>query len=98
MSDQDYNVTSPKSETPSGIDPLWLRILYMAFLAFLGYLAFWAALATGLVQLTVKLVSRDINPELDAINKALVRYLHDCMTYVTFTGDEKPFPFRPFSD
>jgi hypothetical protein len=88
-------MTSPlEPAPPTADDPLWLRIFFIIILAFLAYFVFWIAIVTGIIQLAAKLVSQDINPELDRINKNLADYMRECIAYITFAADEKPFPFR----
>lgn len=74
-----------------------IRIAFMIFYGVLGYVSFILLIIMGVVQVVVALVTREPNKELGNFARSAATYLGECMAYVAFARDEKPFPFgSPF--
>jgi uncharacterized protein DUF4389 len=77
-------------------EPLWQRLLYMAGFWFLGNIAFSLSILLGAVQLLVLFLGGSRNEELAKFSRRLVAFVFECLSYITFDQDDKPFPFGPF--
>ena len=86
---------APRIESQSK-EPLWQRALFMVGFWILGYLAFYLAIIMGVLQLAYAVLSRERNEELKRFSRAVSTYLGQCLAFITFTRDEKPFPFDKF--
>lgn len=76
-------------------DPHWARLIFMLVYWLLGGIAFCLAALLGVAQLIV-LWSRGRRHEgLESSGALLARYACDCLRYIVFAGDEKPFPLGP---
>lgn len=81
--------------TPERRD-LWIRLLYMVVFWFLGNVAFSVAIFLGAIQFVVILVTGDKNEELRSFSRNLVQYVWECLAFVIFAREDKPFPLDKF--
>lgn len=88
--------TSSAPSEATAQEPLWLRFIYMIAYALLAHVAFSLALFLGVVQLVVILVTKEKNEELRNFSRNLVQYVGECLSFVIFTREEKPFPLGKF--
>lgn len=77
-------------------EPLWLRFVYMIGFGFLAHIAFSLSLFLGVVQFVVLLVSKRKNEELLQFSRRLILYVGECLAFVVFAREEKPFPLGRF--
>ncbi|MGB5091845.1 MAG: DUF4389 domain-containing protein [Parvibaculum sp.] len=75
---------------------LLYRFLYMLAFWFLGNIAFSLSILMGAVQLAVILVTGKRNEELRNFSRNLIQYVWQCLAFVTFASEEKPFPLGSF--
>ncbi len=83
-------------EASSGRKELWIRFLYMIAYWFLGNIAFSVAIFLGAVQFVVILITGDKNEELRSFSRNLIQYVWECLAFVIFAREEKPFPLGRF--
>jgi|GEM_PF-2331948 len=91
--------SEPSAEAPletEEAEPLWLRFVYMIGYAVLGHIAFSLALFLGVVQIVLLLIRKEMNDEVTAFNRNLIAYVGECLSYVTFLREDKPFPLAKF--
>lgn len=88
--------TSSAPSEATAQEPLWLRFIYMIAYALLAHVAFSLALFLGVVQLVVILVTKEKNEELRNFSRNLVQYVGECLSFVIFAREEKPFPLGKF--
>jgi hypothetical protein len=92
--------TSTPSEMPAdevrAQEPLWLRFVYMLGFGFLAHIAFSLALFLGVVQIVLMFAGKEKNDELLAFSRNLVQYVGECLAFVVFARDDKPFPLGKF--
>lgn len=75
---------------------LWIRFLYMIAYWFLGNIAFSIAIFLGAFQFVVILVTGNKNEELRSFSRNLIQYVWECLAFVIFAREEKPFPLSRF--
>lgn len=88
--------TSSAPSDSTAQEPLWLRFIYMIAYALLAHVAFSLALFLGVVQLVVILATKGKNEELRGFSRNLVQYVGECLSFVIFARDQKPFPLGKF--
>ena len=98
--------TSTGSGTPSGDDAgsdvssarkeLGFRLLYMIAFWFLGHVAFSVAIFLAALQFVVVLITGEKNEELRKFSRNLIQYVWECLAFVIFAREEKPFPLGRF--
>lgn len=95
MSDVSSESVEPEAEV-SESEPLWLRFLYMIGFGILAHIAFSLALFLGVVQIVLLLLRKDLNEELLGFSRNLIAYIGECLSYIVFVRDDKPFPLAKF--
>lgn len=79
-------------------EPLWQRLLYMIGFWFLGNISFSLSILLGAVQLVVVFLGGSRNEELAKFSRRLIEYVYECLSFIVFDREEKPFPFGPFPE
>jgi len=79
-------------------EALWLRLLFMIGYWFLGHLAFSVSVFLGALQFVVILIRGEANTELKTFSGNLIQFVWQCLAYLTFNTNEKPFPLSRFPD
>jgi len=93
--------TSPEpsesvADTTQKVEPLWQRFLYMIAFAIFANIAFSLALFLGVVQIVLLWVRKEKNEELLNFSRNLVAFVGECLNYIVFVSEEKPFPIGKF--
>ncbi|MBX3504649.1 MAG: DUF4389 domain-containing protein [Parvibaculum sp.] len=83
-------------DASAGRKELWIRLLYMIGYWFLGNIAFSVAIFLGALQFVVVLITGSKNEELRGFSRNLIQYVWECLAFVVFARDEKPFPLGRF--
>ncbi len=99
MSDTSTSSEPSAEDVSSNIsvkEPLWLRFLYMLGFGILASVAFSLALFLGVVQIVLLLTRKEKNEELLNFSRSLVAYVSECLAFIVFARDEKPFPLSKF--
>ncbi|MCY4035680.1 MAG: DUF4389 domain-containing protein [Hyphomicrobiales bacterium] len=73
-------------------DPLWARLLFMLGYWMLGCIAFSIAVLLGIAQLIVVWVRGGRHGGLETSGNLFANYAYECLKYIVFASDEKPFP------
>jgi len=84
------------SSTDDQAQPFWQRCLYMFGFAILAYMTFWVLILMAVVQCVVYLIDKDANADLKKFSRNTVQYLFELMAFISFSSDERPFPFGKF--
>lgn len=87
---------APSEVLTSERKELFFRFLFMLAFWFLGYIAFSLSILLGAVQLVVILIKGSKNDELATFSRNLIQYVWQCLAYITFATEEKPFPLGSF--
>ncbi len=74
----------------------WLRFVYLVVFGFAFYLSILLTFAASVFQFLAKLFSGAAFGGLAEFGENLATYQGQVTRYLTFTSDEKPFPFAPF--
>ena len=83
-------------DTVAAQEPLWMRFIYMLCFWFLGNIAFSLSVFLGVVQVVVILVRGHKNEELRQFSRNLIQFVWECLAFIVFAREEKPFPFGKF--
>lgn len=83
-------------DASSGCKELWIRFLYMIAYWFLGNIAFSVAIFLGALQFVVVLITGNKNEELRSFSRNLIQYVWECLAFVIFAREDKPFPLGRF--
>lgn len=74
----------------------WLRFVYLVVLGVAFYLAITLTFATSIFQFLAKLFGGQSFAGLAEFGDNLANYQAQVIRFLTFSSDEKPFPFAPF--
>ncbi len=72
---------------------IWLRLAYMLVSALILYVALAVFWLVSLVQFLFVLITGDRQFRLAQFNDILSTYIAECVRYISFSSDHKPFPF-----
>ena len=72
----------------------WERAIFTILYGFFLYICVQLILLLAALRLVLFLVSWDANNQLDSAFVWLVDFFKDCVEYLSFNTDEKPFPFH----
>ena len=75
---------------------LGIRLLYMVAFWFLGHIAFSVAIFLAVVQFVVVFLTGEKNEELRKFSRNLIQYIWECLAFLIFAREEKPFPLGRF--
>jgi len=74
----------------------WLRFVYLVVFGFAFYLSIVVTFATSIFQFLAKLFGGHSFAVLAEFGSNLATYQAQVTRFLTFSSDEKPFPFAPF--
>ena len=77
---------------------IWLRLIFMIVLSVAFSVAEVITFAVVAFQFLASLFTGQPNDRLARFGRNLARYLQQITVYLTFTTEEKPFPFTPWPD
>lgn len=77
---------------------IWLRLVYMVVLGVAFYVAEFVTWVVVVIQFLTSLFTGRTNDRLTRLGRNLAQYLKQIMVFLTFAGEEKPFPFAPWPD
>ena len=77
---------------------IWLRLVFMIVLSVAFNVAEVIIFAVVAFQFLASLFTGQPNDRLARFGRNLARYLQQITVYLTFTTEEKPFPFTPWPD
>jgi hypothetical protein len=81
--------------TRSGI---WLRLVYMVVLGIAFHVAEFVIWVVVVFQFLTSLFTGKPNDRLTRLGRNLAHYIKQVMVFLTFAGEEKPFPFAPWPE
>jgi Domain of unknown function (DUF4389) len=74
----------------------WLRFVYLVVFGIAFYISVLITFASSVLQFLAKLFSGSAFEGLAELGYNLATYQAQVTRYLTFSSDEKPFPFAPF--
>ncbi len=77
---------------------IWLRLVFMIVLSVAFNVAEIITFAVVVFQFLASLFTGQPNDRLTRFGRNMARYLQQITVYLTFTTEEKPFPFTPWPD
>ncbi len=72
----------------------WTRGLFMLLIAFLMEVAKVVTGAVVVLQFLFAVFSGEVNANLRQFGASLAHYIFQCVRFLTYNSDEKPFPFQ----
>tara|TARA_R110000824_G_scaffold390760_24_gene588144 strand:+ start:22264 stop:22575 length:312 start_codon:yes stop_codon:yes gene_type:complete len=84
------------TERSEASEPLWVRFLYMLGFGVLAHIAFSLTLFLGVVQIVLLALRKGTNEELMGFSRGLIAYIGQCLGFIVFISNEKPFPLGKF--
>jgi len=72
----------------------WTRIMYMVLFTIIFNIASFVIGAVILVQALFALVTASQNDNVQKLGTGLAHYISEILSYLTYTAEEKPFPFK----
>jgi len=89
--------TNSSEEQASG-SSIWIRGLYMLLFIIIARLAEMVVGLVALIQFILKAATNNTNDNLTKLGQQLSRYMYDIIQFQTFNSEDKPFPFKPWSE
>jgi hypothetical protein len=77
---------------------IWLRLVFMIIMSAAYSVAEIVILTVVVFQFLASLITGQPNDQLARFGRNLARYLQQNIVFMTFTTEEKPFPFTPWPD
>ena len=76
----------------------WLRLLIMLIFVLIYGVAELVVAAVILFQVGSMLITGGRNGRADDLGQRLATYVYEVIRFLTYTSDERPFPFGPWPD
>ena len=77
---------------------IWLRLVFMIVMGMAYSVGEIVAFVVIVFQFVASLFTGKPNDQLKRFGRNLARYFQQITVYMTFTTEEKPFPFAPWPD
>lgn len=74
----------------------WLKGLFIVLFLAIGYVTGIVIVLIAILQFVFSVALNAPNKNLLDFSKKLTSYFYEIVTYVTFSSDQKPFPFSPW--
>ncbi len=71
----------------------WVRGLFILMFVFMLVVARLVTGAVVVIQFLFTVFTGQVNDNLKTFGASLARYVYNCLLFVTYNSDEKPFPF-----
>ena len=71
----------------------WIRGLFILLFAFALVIARFVTGAVVVIQFLFTVFTGQVNDNLKIFGASLARYVYNCLLFVTYNSDDKPFPF-----
>ena len=71
----------------------WMRILYMILFVFAYIIVEFILTGVIIAQILFNLFTGQANERLRAFGQDLSKYVYDILTFMTYSSEDKPFPF-----
>ena len=83
-----------------GAVQVWIRLAFMLMFAIVLYAAMAVYTVLVVVQFLFVLLTTNRNINLAQFADVLCQYMNQCLRFISFSSDDKPFPFAdlPVSD
>ena len=76
----------------------WMRFLYMLLFAVILYFASVVVFAVVVLQFIFALLTGGDNENLRKFGASLSSYIYQCLQFLTYASDDKPFPFTDWPE
>jgi hypothetical protein len=72
---------------------VWLRLLFMILFVVIGHITGWLVVAVGIFQFLCVVITGQKNAQVADFGDGLSKYLYQIARFISFGGEDKPFPF-----
>lgn len=86
------NAPAEPARQPFPVERLLLSVVF----AIVAWFVFWVAVLLAILQFVATAIAGHVNSELKSISGNVILYLAQLVSYISFVGDERPFPLGPF--
>ena len=76
----------------------WVRLFYMAVFVVIFNVAELAIAVVAVVQFLLKLATGEVHERLRTLGGTLGTYVHQIIAFLTFHGEDMPYPFGEWPD
>lgn len=76
----------------------WSRLVYMVLFALCVYVAAFVVAVLIVVQFLFALVTGTDNRKLRQMGNGVAHYIHQCLLFLTYSSEQKPFPFSDWPE
>jgi len=77
---------------------IWLRLVYMLVFVFAVYISMMVFWCVVIVQFLFALITGERNPNIAKFSDVLCQYITQCLSFLGFVTEDKPFPFDDFPE
>ena len=72
----------------------WVRFLFMVVYAFVINFVLTICIGLAFIQFLFFLFTSKVNSSIADFNTHIVEFFHDCIAFLLFATEDKPFPFK----
>ena len=72
----------------------WVRFLFMVVYAFVINFVLTICIGLAFIQFLFFLFTSKVNGSIAEFNIHIVEFFHDCIAFLLFATEDKPFPFK----
>ena len=72
----------------------WVRFLFMVVYAFVINFVLTICIGLAFIQFLFFLFTSKVNGSIADFNTQIVEFFHDCIAFLLFATEDKPFPFK----
>ena len=72
----------------------WVRFLFMVVYAFVINFVLTICIGLAFIQFLFFLFTSKVNGSIADFNNHIVEFFHDCIAFLLFATEDKPFPFK----
>jgi len=72
----------------------WIRFLFMVLYAFLINFVLPITIGLAFIQFLFVLFTSKTNASISNINSYIIEFFNDCIAFLIFETEQKPFPFK----
>ncbi len=72
----------------------WVRFIFMVVYAFVINFVLTICIGLAFIQFLFFLFTSKVNGSIANFNSHIIEFFHDCIAFLLFANEDKPFPFK----